>query len=536
MTQQSQQHIQSIQPSIPVPAQSTSTSIFSLLTNPPTYLEKNAPQTTPSLDSKCSGDLAASLTLNLKLPPAISSILFKKTVQEPSAPPQRALPNTPFEGPKDPRHQSISKTPTAQKPTIHTKESETTSQNPVFNKIQNILTNGIKPASNYLKPKPKNKYITAQTSGYTIMRSKPNEQFIQPEVKSQLVELYEKETPDTHECTEFTILSAYRQNYRLEKLISHRNTTHLNKIKHLYETNEFADDVNEMFDDFLGHSDLLNSFNSLMNYDFCRNKFNPNKANKKKKIKKVRTKSTFQVMQQHESQKIEELHGGVTNSENLLYADLDVDTENGIVESKLDVELQIKSKPINVQLEDDDYKNHDFELKTNFKEEDNGDISESEKEHATNKKPKTSDSSYTSMLSKVNENKITIRETKSVERKYEHMSDRQKSDSRSKSPRRFVHTENRSSKSDNTSRNENRRRSRSRSRSRSRDKSSASFKANYSKSRSESYNEKKSTQKSFSTKYSNSTPNKTSSSNRDMPLRQSQETNVNKNFKRKRHD
>ena len=164
-------------------------------------------------------------------------------------------------------------------------------------------------------------------------------------------------------------------------------------------------------------------------------------------------------------------------------------------------------------------------LKLEHTAEEDGEIMDSDKETLSVKKPKIESQNFTDTFSKSQkENKHTSSVLKQEEKS--------KKSSRSSSPRRTINgsSRHRSSRSDSKSRNENSRRSRSVSRSRTKSKES---KIN-AKSR-VGYLTKRDTENSqCSKKHDDSVSSKKSDTNKDKPLKQSQE--VNKNFKRKRYD
>jgi hypothetical protein len=232
--------------SVPTPAQS----ILSLIM--PLASVKAETQSNHS-----SQNLASSLALNLNLPASISSILFKKSTEASEKKPSSST--TP---PKYPRQ-------------ITTNPLE--SNNPVFNKIQSILTNGIK-APQGGKVQPKNKYITAQTDTYVIRRSKPleNSESSTEALKSQMVVLLENEKVQpvslNYQSNQQAMVLKRAKNPHLAKMFSQRNSLKIEDLKRRYAHIE-----SELFEDFMCEAELVKNLALLMNYDFCANKFNPNK-------------------------------------------------------------------------------------------------------------------------------------------------------------------------------------------------------------------------------------------------------------------
>jgi hypothetical protein len=487
----------------PVPIQS----IFQQILPQPSLVSSNN-------QTQNAQNLASSLMLNLNLPSSISSILFKKSTtenndQKPSI--EKSETNA-LERPRDPRQQSTNLS--KNKIVNHSIDQINTdnaakNSNPIFDKIQNILTHGVKlvstcPPRNNLR----NKYVTAENDRFVIKRSKPLENFNEdePEVKSQLVILSEKETRSVDTCSESMILKINKKNTALENMIKIRNTTKIAKLKEFYEENKIPTETYEMFEEFLGENDLLKSLNHLMNYDFCNNKYNPNKTNRKKK-KNKQPKLNMDLFEiDHDKRDSTNYVEKVEECDDILYGDIDDFSHN--IDELIDMKSENKSP-----LPKFEQVAHEIANVLDYK----GMV-------AVKKQKTYSHSSCDASSNDHKENKHTSKVLKQEEKS--------KKNSRSTSPRRKMDdksSRHRSSRSDSKNRNENLRRSRSNSRPRAKSKEVKNIDP---KSRVD-YSTKKESERNYcSDKYADSVSSKLNQTNKDKPLKQSQE--LNKNFKRKR--
>ena len=511
-------------------ASSSAQSIFSFLSNQSNQTPAEKCNTS-SLLSQNLGNLATSLSLNLNLPPSVSSILFQKTNNS-LTDKKSLLPGInkndvevkPPERPTDPRLQSTFK-PTKRESTAETESTQSQivrakTLNPVFNKIQNILTNGVKPLTCNYAPKntPKNRYITAENKNFTIKRSKPLETFedtAENVIKSKLVELHEKEKPLKENDAPVMTLNSNRKNTPLQKIFLQRNNKKMDQLTNVYEKQKCNETISEMFEDFKSENDLVNSLNHLMNYDFCKNKFNPNELSRKKKKKKENPSIKIDLfdidfVSTNETATKSDIPTQTNDSEDILYNDIEDFGHNLELTAQLTEET---SRPAG-----------ELELELTFHED--GELLESVGGVVdVNKREIKSAEVSPLRLNKLKENcnKITSRETKQDRNLKEKPNNNNNGYYRSSSPRNKRRSDeksiDRSSRSGSSKKSENLRRSRSRSRSRKRDQNSRL-----------DYSTKRGTTDSHSSK------NRYDNYNRDRnkPLNHSQEAN--KNCKRKRYD
>ncbi|RNA20760.1 hypothetical protein BpHYR1_031429 [Brachionus plicatilis] len=152
-----------------------------------------------------------------------------------------------------------------------------------FGRLQKIL-------NDCTQKKPENsakKYqYSIENKGIQIHRSKPHPQLESFDfTKFSLVKLHMNEAPvgDFNSIKEWTLIKTIKRNTSLESKMAKRNESKLNQLKQTVKPEELSR---------LTKRNLVSDMHSMMNYDFCNNRYGFKEKKPRKPKKKIETNKT----------------------------------------------------------------------------------------------------------------------------------------------------------------------------------------------------------------------------------------------------